>query len=265
MPLTARVTASRRVPSTARILGGCSITGRTREYLASFVESGGMSRSLSGFLVLALAANVLGQSGVPPRHAGSVTGATSQGARNVPGSGANRSRRPLTIIGAVAGDGDARVIWTPLLPPQSRASTRYDVISTPRAIGQPPTLHATTGVVRGLQNGPAYTFTVVAQTDDSAVRVMSAPSRPVVPHPAVRVDRGTLVDDAAVVTRLLGVNLSGPEYACRQPVGNSSAATRPGTSAPLPDLGPMLPAGQGPPVAAIVAWHATAVRLPLNE
>jgi len=64
---------------------------------------------------------------------------------------------------------------------------------------------------------------------------------------SLHVDGGRIVDDAGNTVRLLGVNRAGSEYACAQGWGvfdgPSDAAS----------------------IAAIAAWHATVVRIPLNE
>jgi hypothetical protein len=80
----------------------------------------------------------------------------------------------------------------------------------------------------------------------------STPSAPAVPQttPAalsIRIVGDHFVDGAGVTIRLLGVNAPGSEYACQQDWGYSE---QPSDAAEA---------------AAIAGWHATVVRVPLNE
>jgi endoglucanase len=70
--------------------------------------------------------------------------------------------------------------------------------------------------------------------------------------PTISIVGNHFVDGAGNTVRLLGVNRSGPEYACT--FGEIAAGPQPGVN-PLTDAD----------AAAIAAWHADAVRVPLNE
>src|SRR5207247_6179150 len=65
--------------------------------------------------------------------------------------------------------------------------------------------------------------------------------------PAVHIQGNQLVDSAGRVVRLRGVNRSGAEYACAQGWGFFDGPS------------------DSPSVAAIAAWRANAVRVPLNS
>jgi endoglucanase len=67
------------------------------------------------------------------------------------------------------------------------------------------------------------------------------------PPLALRVSGNHLVDASGATVRLLGVDRSGGEYACVQGWGMMDGPS------------------DGASIAAIAAWHANAVRLPLNE
>jgi endoglucanase len=67
------------------------------------------------------------------------------------------------------------------------------------------------------------------------------------PPLAVRVAGNQLVDALGQPIRLLGVNRSGAEYACANGLGFFAGPT------------------DTPAIAAMVAWHINAVRIPLNE
>lgn len=77
--------------------------------------------------------------------------------------------------------------------------------------------------------------------------IEGAPAASAAPDLALHVAGNHLVNSAGTPVRLLGVNRSGTEYACAQGWGIFD--------------GPSGPAS----VAAIAAWHANAVRIPLNE
>src|SRR6266487_7024787 len=85
----------------------------------------------------------------------------------------------------------------------------------------------------------------VAACHDSSAGVQLPPGP--TPAPAVHVQGNRLVDAAGRAVRLRGVDRSGAEYACAQGWGMFD--------------GPVDSAA----VAAIASWHATAVRVPLNE
>jgi endoglucanase len=70
--------------------------------------------------------------------------------------------------------------------------------------------------------------------------------------PSISIVGNHFVDGAGNPVRLLGVNRTGPEYACT--FGEIAAG-------PVPEVNPLTDAD----AAAIASWHATAVRLPLNE
>jgi dienelactone hydrolase len=74
--------------------------------------------------------------------------------------------------------------------------------------------------------------------------------------PNVKIRGNTFVDGHGKRFRLLGVNLSSAEFTCVEPTYGNTYRKRTGVWA--------LPTGDDA-IAAIASWHATAVRIPLNE
>lgn len=75
------------------------------------------------------------------------------------------------------------------------------------------------------------------------------------PGLSVHVAGSRLVGANGQPLRLLGINRSGPEYACVQDLGASAS----------PDKGIFAGPTDQRAIAAMVAWHINAVRIPLNE
>jgi uncharacterized repeat protein (TIGR02543 family) len=95
--------------------------------------------------------------------------ATNTGGNSSPSSASNSVSPVITVSGApgtptaVAGDGEAEVSWT--APSSGGAPDSYTVTSSPGGLTCEVNAPATSCVVDGLNNGTAYTFTVVATND----------------------------------------------------------------------------------------------------
>ena len=95
--------------------------------------------------------------------------ATNTGGNSSPSSASNSVSPVITVSGApgtptaVAGDGEAEVSWT--APSTGGAPDSYTVTSSPGGLTCEVNAPATSCVVDSLNNGTAYTFTVVATND----------------------------------------------------------------------------------------------------
>ncbi|HEX8394205.1 MAG TPA: glycosyl hydrolase family 18 protein [Longimicrobium sp.] len=95
---------------------------------------------------------------------------------------------PLNVA-ATAGDARATVTWTAPTSNGGKPISSYRVTASPGGATLTVTAPATSGVVAGLINGTAYTFTVVAINSVGASPA-SAPSAPVTPQAAPPVPSG---------------------------------------------------------------------------
>lgn len=84
-----------------------------------------------------------------------------------------------TAVAALRGDKSAAVSWPPAVNNGS-AITGYTITASPGGVTKTVAGDLTTGVVTGLTNGTAYTFTVTA-TNAVGISPASAPSAPVTP------------------------------------------------------------------------------------
>lgn len=168
-------------------------------------------------------------------------------------SSASSSTRPSPPgnVTATGWNAFAIVRWQPPSTRGGSSIARYRVVSRPGGIARVVPGDRTWGVVRGLENGVRYTFSVTAVNTTRRRSLPSVASNPVTPLPvAIRVRGNQLVNAAGRTIRLFGVNRSGTEYACV--VERTGAGIFSGPSDPKS-------------IAAMVSWHINAVRVSLNE
>jgi hypothetical protein len=139
-----------------------------------------------------------------------------------------------TGVGAVAGDGQATVSWTPPTSDGGSAITGYTVTTSPADVGPTPA-SGNSVIVPGLTDGHAYTFTVTA-TNIAGTSLPSDPSSPVTPAVAPTVPGAPTGVSAVAGDGQATVSWSAPSDG-GSPITGYTVTTSPADVAPMSTSG----------------------------